>query len=45
MDALVDLPHMVVADLLGIHPKTAERWDTLVGGNWSDYFAARRADP
>ncbi|MGW6791559.1 hypothetical protein [Streptomyces chartreusis] len=25
MDALVDLPLMVIADLLGIHPKTAER--------------------
>ncbi len=25
MDALVDLPPMVIADLLGIHPKTAER--------------------
>jgi len=26
MDALVDLPPMVIADLIGIHPKTAERW-------------------
>ncbi|MGW3956160.1 transposase [Streptomyces sp. NPDC004752] len=42
MDALVDLPPMVIADLLGIHPKTAERWATLAGGNWSDYLAARR---
>lgn len=45
MDALVDLPPMVIADLLGIHPKTAERWATLAGGNWSDYLTARRADP
>ncbi|WP_128429345.1 hypothetical protein [Streptomyces cyaneus] len=44
-DALVALPPMVIADLLGIHPKTAERWATLAGGNWSDYLAARRADP
>ncbi|MEV7885837.1 hypothetical protein ACWD3I_36865 [Streptomyces sp. NPDC002817] len=45
MDALVDLSPMVIADLLGIHPKTAEHWATLPGGNWSDYLAARRADP
>ncbi|MEV2215013.1 hypothetical protein AB0H86_26835 [Streptomyces sp. NPDC050997] len=45
MEALVDLPPMVIADLLGIHPKTAERWATLAGGNWSDYLAARRAAP
>jgi hypothetical protein len=43
MDALVDLPPMVIADLLGIHPKTAEPWATLAGGNWSEYLAARRA--
>ncbi|MDX3803781.1 hypothetical protein ACN6LD_003998, partial [Streptomyces sp. SAS_272] len=45
MDALVDLPPMVIADLLGIHPKTAERWAALAGGNWSEYLAARRAAP
>ncbi|WP_326763421.1 hypothetical protein OG978_01380 [Streptomyces sp. NBC_01591] len=45
MDALVDLPPMVIADLLGIHPKTAERWATLAGGNWSEYLAARRDAP
>ncbi|WP_157880717.1 hypothetical protein [Streptomyces sp. Root1310] len=46
MEALVDLPPMVIADLLGIHPKTAERWATLAGGNWCEYLAARRAaDP
>lgn len=36
MDALVDLPPVVIADLLGIHPKTAERWATLAGENWSE---------
>lgn len=43
MGALVDLPPMVIADLLGIHPKTAERWATLAGDSWSEYLAARRA--
>ncbi|CAL9335660.1 hypothetical protein SUDANB15_00155 [Streptomyces sp. enrichment culture] len=45
MDALADLPPVVTADLLGIHPRTAERWATLAGGNWSDYVAARQAAP
>ena len=45
MDALVDLPPMVIADLVGIHPKTAERWATLAGGNWSEYLAVRQAAP
>ncbi|MFF7047177.1 hypothetical protein ACFY94_02195 [Streptomyces griseorubiginosus] len=43
--ALVDLPPMVIADLLGIHPKTAERWATPAGGNWSEYLAVRQATP
>lgn len=43
MDALVDLPPMAFADLIGIHPKTAERWATLAGGNWSEYLAIRAA--
>ncbi|MDV9199303.1 hypothetical protein [Streptomyces sp. Wh19] len=45
MDALVDLSPMVIADLLGIRPKTAERWANLVGGNWSAYLAVRRPAP
>lgn len=36
VDSLADLPPMVIADLLGIHPKTAERWAMLVGENWSE---------
>ncbi|MER7183761.1 XRE family transcriptional regulator [Streptomyces hyaluromycini] len=40
VDALPDLPPMVIADLLGIHPKTAERWATLAGENWSDYLSS-----
>ncbi|MGW6692018.1 hypothetical protein [Streptomyces sp. NPDC054961] len=44
-EALVDLPPMVIADLLGIHPKTAERWATPADGNTSEYLAARRGAP
>jgi hypothetical protein len=40
MDALADLPPMVIADLLGIHPKTAQRWATLAGENWSEYVSS-----
>ncbi|WP_262059770.1 hypothetical protein [Streptomyces sp. STR69] len=40
MDALADLPPMVIADLLGIHPKTAERWATLASENWSEYVSS-----
>lgn len=40
VDALADLPPMVIADLLGIHPKTAERWATPAGENWSEYLSS-----
>jgi hypothetical protein len=45
MDALVDLPPMVITDLLGIQPKTAEPWATLAGGNRSESLAARQSAP
>lgn len=45
MGALVDLPPMVIADLIAIHPKTAERWATPADGNWSEYLAALRSAP
>ncbi|WP_333736491.1 hypothetical protein [Streptomyces sp. IBSBF 2806] len=38
--ALVDLPPMVIADLLGIHPKPAELWATLAGENWSECLSS-----
>ena len=44
-DALVDLSPTVIADLLGIHPKTTEHRTTLAGGNWSGSLAVRRAAP
>ncbi|SCF72211.1 hypothetical protein [Streptomyces sp. Ncost-T10-10d] len=40
VDALVDLPPVVIADLLGIHPKTAERWATLAGENCPEYVSS-----
>ncbi|WP_218137693.1 hypothetical protein [Streptomyces sp. 2131.1] len=41
LNALTDLPPMIIADLLGIHPKTADRWATLAGNNWSEYVSSR----
>ncbi|MFH9201796.1 hypothetical protein ACH4KO_08850 [Streptomyces anulatus] len=41
MEALSDLPPLVVADLIGISPVTANRWARLAGDTWSDYLAAR----
>ncbi|WP_079185690.1 hypothetical protein [Streptomyces sp. NBRC 110465] len=41
LNALTDLPPMIIADLLGIHPKTADRWAALAGNNWSEYVSSR----
>jgi hypothetical protein len=39
-----DLPAPVLAELLGVHLTTAERWAALVKRDWSSYVAARRHD-
>ncbi|RKN04796.1 hypothetical protein D7319_27575 [Streptomyces radicis] len=44
MEALVDLPPMVISDLFGIQPKTAERWATLAAGSWADFLAVREGN-
>ncbi|MER5361979.1 hypothetical protein [Streptomyces sp. NPDC002785] len=36
---MADLPPMVMSDLFGIHPKTAECWAAFTGGSWIDYLA------
>ena len=40
-----DLPAAVLADFLGIHVNTAVRWVIYVRKDWTDYLAARDADP
>lgn len=42
MEALADLPPIVISDLFGIQPRTAARWAAVAGENWSDYLAIRR---
>jgi hypothetical protein len=34
-----EVPAIVLADLLGLHPNTAERWVRLAAGNWTRYAA------
>lgn len=41
VQALADLPPMLIADLIGIHPATAERWSALAAERWSEYVANR----
>ncbi len=36
-----DVPPVVLADLLGLHPGTVERWRALAGGTMAFYTAAR----
>jgi hypothetical protein len=41
VQALADLPPVLISDLIGIQPRTAERFAALAGENWSDYLAGR----
>ena len=38
-----ELPPIVIADLLGIHPHTANRWSDAAGGRWMNYAAHRNS--
>lgn len=42
MEAITDMPPIVVADLFGISPATAHRWSQLAGNSWAPYLAARQ---
>jgi uncharacterized protein YjcR len=35
MEALADLPPIVISDLVGISPVTVHRWARLAGDSWS----------
>ena len=39
-----DVPPVILADLLGLHPGTVDRWRHLAGGNLTTYTAARLAN-
>lgn len=38
-----ELPSLVLADLLGVHINTAERWNAAAGARWTAYAAMRTA--
>ncbi|MEW2390127.1 hypothetical protein AB0933_17445 [Streptomyces venezuelae] len=40
IEAVADLPPIVVADLFGIHPNTAHAWAQYAQDSWADYLAA-----
>ncbi|GGQ56220.1 hypothetical protein GCM10010166_27090 [Couchioplanes caeruleus subsp. azureus] len=41
MQALADLPPIVIADLFGMNPGTVHRWAQFAGNSWDDYLAAQ----
>lgn len=42
IEAVADLPPIVVSDLFGIHPNTAHAWAQYAQDSWADYLAARQ---
>ncbi|MGP4052612.1 hypothetical protein [Streptomyces sp. 2A115] len=44
IEAITDLPPIVVSDLFGIHPSNAYTWSSQFAQNsWTDYLAAVQA--
>ncbi|MFB7378090.1 XRE family transcriptional regulator [Kitasatospora purpeofusca] len=40
LEAVADLPPIVISDLFGINPSTAHSWARLAQNSWTDYLAA-----
>ncbi|MFJ2866788.1 hypothetical protein [Kitasatospora sp. NPDC087314] len=40
LEAVTDLPPIVVSDLFGVHPGTAFSWARFAQDSWADYLAA-----
>ncbi|MEY2231129.1 MULTISPECIES: hypothetical protein [Streptomyces] len=45
IEAVTDLPPIIVADLFGLHPSTADRWAGYANDSWTNYLAARDRQP
>ncbi|MFD3484839.1 hypothetical protein [Streptomyces sp. NPDC058665] len=43
MEAITDLPPIVVSDLFGIHPNTAYAWAQYAQNSWAEYLEAAQA--
>ncbi|MFD8110208.1 hypothetical protein [Streptomyces microflavus] len=41
IEAVSDLPPVIVSDLFGITASTAARWGQLANSSWAEYLAAR----
>jgi hypothetical protein len=41
IEAVTTLPPIVIADLFGLHPATAEAWARYANASWTQYLAAR----
>lgn len=41
IEAVTMLPPIVLADLLGLYPSTAETWATYANDGWTHHLAAR----
>lgn len=41
IEAVTDLPAIIVSDLFGIHPATADKWVRLTQNSWADYLAGK----
>ncbi|MFE7527322.1 hypothetical protein ACFU7Y_16610 [Kitasatospora sp. NPDC057542] len=44
IEAVADLPPIVISDLFGIHPTTAYAWAQYAQDSWADYLAAGHED-
>lgn len=42
VEAITDLPAIVVSDLFGVHASTAHRWAADVNDSWTHHLAARQ---
>ncbi|WP_278045805.1 hypothetical protein [Streptomyces sp. BK022] len=40
IEAIADIPPIVMADPLGIQPHTANRWAQMVSESWSHYLTS-----
>ncbi|MER7810390.1 hypothetical protein [Streptomyces sp900116325] len=44
IEAVTDLPPIVISDLFGVAANTAHRWAQYAKGSWADYLAACQSE-
>jgi len=42
LEAVADLPPVVISELFGISPRTAYGWAQYAQNSWTDYLACRQ---